>query len=791
MPISFFRGEIRKNIGRYAIAAAGVLLLAYIAFLLAINYSVQQKLRKVGVEQLRRDLERRAAAVEYFLEERKSEVASMAQGTEIYTYFNKSAWGGYTGYDPKTDLLPISRQFGRLMMQGKWMEEKPVYTMIVLSDTSGNILVERSPTISPEDHHPEMSPYLTPHQNKPSIITRANGSKSYLSATVPYFFNGVYMAQIVAWLDPEVIVHLAQKASNFPYHAVGMVYGGQFFPAIQDMAALSGYKNIPNPAMLYKNTCIQFMAQKNDGTRVSTLALRVPVPQTGLSVVGYIPESEVYGPGQPWHLPAAMGVLALFLAGSLAAGFRMHANNLMLLARLDEFAKKEREIASRKRELEKEVSERKRAQSLLLAARDELEERVRQRTLELAQANEGLKTEIEEKKRTAEAMAKMEKQLQQAQKMEAIGKLAGGIAHDFNNILAAIIGFSELAREAMKEGSLERSNLDEVIAAGSRAKELVGQILMFSRKADQKKKPVRMGQVVGEALRLIRSSLPSTIEIRHNIASNAVVMADPSQIHQIVMNLCTNAYQAMRGMQGVLEVTLDDVEGMGEIKDTGVAWKPYVRLTVSDNGQGMDEAVRERIFEPYFTTKEMGEGTGLGLAVVHGIVEAHGGIIQVESAVGKGSRFMVYLPREKSCPASMLQDKESPVPCGKEHILILDDEPGIINMLRQVLETSGYRVTSACGSLQGLDIFKRNARGFDMVITDMTMPSMTGADLAKEMLHIRPSIPIILCTGFHERMTGMQAREMGLSALVMKPYGKKEITRLIREILDGHVVPEA
>jgi PAS domain S-box-containing protein len=383
---------------------------------------------------------------------------------------------------------------------------------------------------------------------------------------------------------------------------------------------------------------------------------------------------------------------------------------------------------------------------------------------------------------------KLESQLRQAQKMEAIGTLAGGIAHDFNNILGAIIGYTEIADLQVHKNSKAKESLKEVLKAGRRARDLVKQILAFSRKGEQERIPIQIGPIVKEALKLLRSSLPATIEIRQNIKSDTgIVEADPTQIHQILMNLCANASHAMREEGGILEVGTRNVEVGSWDSESGYLDIPpgnYLRLTVSDTGQGMTPEVLERIFEPYYTTKEKGEGTGLGLSVVHGIVKNYGGTITAYSEPGKGTTFHVYLPviQEKAEVPDIAEF--APIPTGNEHILFIDDELALVEIGKQMLERLGYKVTSRASSTEALELFKAKPNQFDLVITDMTMPYMTGERLAGELMNIRSDIPVIICTGYSDRISEEKAKGMGIRAFVMKPLVIRGLAKTVREVLD-------
>ncbi len=384
--------------------------------------------------------------------------------------------------------------------------------------------------------------------------------------------------------------------------------------------------------------------------------------------------------------------------------------------------------------------------------------------------------------------SRLEKQLIQAQKMQAIGTLAGGIAHDFNNILSAIMGYTEMCLLQAPEDTKIPTRLERVLHACSRAKELVKQILTFSRQTNQEKNRIQIHLIVKEALKLLRATLPSTIEIRQQVASDSgFIWGDPTQIHQVLMNLCTNAAYAMREKGGTLAIQVEDVELSLEETRKYLDLEPgrYVRLTVGDTGAGMDRQTLARIFEPFFTTKKQGEGAGLGLSVVHGIVKGHGGVIRAYSELGQGSTFQVLLPRVSS--DSVAEEKPlAPLPGGSERILVVDDEEYIVDMAEEMLINLGYKVTAKTNSLEALKLFDSDPDQFDLVITDQTMPHMTGDDLSEHMLNIRPDIPIILCTGFSEFMTPEKAASSGIKGFIMKPFITREMAVAIREALNKH-----
>jgi PAS domain S-box-containing protein len=397
----------------------------------------------------------------------------------------------------------------------------------------------------------------------------------------------------------------------------------------------------------------------------------------------------------------------------------------------------------------------------------------------------GISRDITERRKAAETQKMLESQLTQAQKMESIGTLAGGIAHDFNNILSAIIGYTEIAIEDIAEPEVALNDLKDVLKAGNRARTLISQILTFSRKADISYSPLSLHSAVKESLQLLRSAIPATIEIRQDLEDIGFVLSHPTHIQQIIMNLCTNAAHAMDKTGGTLHVTLTSAVLEGAVAQSlQVASGDYLKLSVSDTGHGIAPQIIERIYDPYFTTKESGRGTGLGLAVVHGIVKSHKGAILCKSIPDAGTTFDVYLPKITPIGNKRTLSEKSLFP-GTERILFVDDEAALVDIAGKNLGKLGYQVTARTSSVDALALFMEQPHNFDLVITDMTMPEVTGDNLARKIAEIRPDIPIILCTGYSKQILAEHETPAGIKAFLQKPLKITEWSETIRRVLDN------
>jgi PAS domain S-box-containing protein len=426
----------------------------------------------------------------------------------------------------------------------------------------------------------------------------------------------------------------------------------------------------------------------------------------------------------------------------------------------------------------RDITEQGRTEEELRKARDELEQRVGERTEELQRAYNKLVEESKEKEQAETA-------LRQAQKMEALGLLAGGVAHDFNNVLSAVIGFAELTRDHLPEDSREQRYVRKILEAGIRGRDIVRQMLALSRQSEGKK-PVLLSAVVKDGANFLRAAIPSTIRMDIRIGSESgLILGDPTQILQVLMNLCTNAAHAMREKGGRIEIELSDFAlTLSDSNPHGIRPGTYAKMEVRDSGVGMTPEVIEKIFDPFFTTKKEGEGTGLGLAVVLDIVKQHHGYITVQSRPDEGSAFTVYFPQMLEAPTVISVFRGETIPTGYGRILLVDDEAILAEMGGEILTELGYHVETRTSSEEALALIRVNPSLFDAVITDQTMPEMTGIELAKEIIAIRANMPVILCTGFSELVNADSAKAAGVKAFVMKPLTKGELAKAVREVLD-------
>lgn len=399
-----------------------------------------------------------------------------------------------------------------------------------------------------------------------------------------------------------------------------------------------------------------------------------------------------------------------------------------------------------------------------------------------------LTIDLTEKKQAEEERLRLKDRLRQAQKMEAIGTLSGGIAHDFNNILSGIFGFSQLVDGHANEPDKVMEYNKKIFEGAQRASSLIQQILSFSRQTKYSKQPISLFHILNEVLGLMRSTFPSNIEIKAVLKSKAMVLADSTQMHQVMMNLCTNAYHAMGYDGGILSVVLDEIALSQEdlSGDLSGCLGKYVKIAVSDTGAGIEDQIKEKIFDPYFTTKKAGDGTGLGLAVVNGIVKKHNGFIDFFSTIGVGTTFQIYLPviTDNAIPLILPEKSEIEQLASSERIMLVDDEQAILETLGALLSAKGFQISTFDNGEAALNAFAKNPDKFDLIVTDMTMPKMTGEKLSLSVLEIRDDIPIIICTGYHENFTESKAMKAGIKKYIQKPVVSSDLSKIIRELLD-------
>jgi len=763
-----------------------------------------------------------------FWHERQTEAVKNAAGS-ITEHIEKNEavlyWLDRFGFD---EMLANPSSFRELL------DEHPTFMEIAFLDAGGNLLLSasRNEPILSNQFTVKQSQWFRAARSGRKMYTRIQTSprgESYLIFSMPSLQGGVIVAQIK--MDG-----IWQKVAGITFGKSGTVYvvseEGQVI-AHRNPQFVLGNRSIGESAQ-FKSILratgneVAGSGENLDGIKVEYVSTKIE--SNGWIVIAELPRQEAHAITRktlvfiPFGLALLMTLCAVIFRKILMVQFlrpveQLRAgavrlsqgdlafrhviprkkdelgqvmevfNNMAgeLAGQQAELQRHSNEIAIAYQQVQSELLQRQKAQAALKELNDELEQRVQERTLSLVQSNKDLLHEISERKLAEEQRQKLEAQLQQAQKMEAIGTLAGGIAHDFNNIIGIILGNAEMARGGVSSGTNLADDLDEVIKASHRARELVKQILAFSRQTDAECVALQPGNIIGDTMKMLRSSIPSTIEIHQDLApSKRLVLADPTHIHQIIVNLCTNAFQAMEKDGGRIDIRLQDVEmDRDEIWQEGdVAPGRFVRLTVADSGPGMDKKVLRKIFDPFFTTKEVGKGTGLGLSIVHGIVKSYGGYITCDSDQGHGTVFQVFLPVIEDEDVQIDTAVET-IPLGRGRILFVDDEKMIAGMGKKMLEKLGYNVTARTCSLEALKVFQEMPDQFDMVITDQTMPEMTGIDLCRQILQIRPDLPIILCTGYSTLISEETAKAAGVKEFALKPIGKKDMALMVRRVFDG------
>jgi len=745
--------------GHLAVIVASVLVIGYIGLLVGLNYLSNLELRESALRQLRQDTENRAAAVSYFCSERKNDLRNLAASRAISAFFENKALGMSMEYGLRASLLGISETFHSFLRERK-LGKKRLYTRIVLLDKAGKLLVDSRIETPKQEHQPDWKKLVAPENPDPAVLVMDDGHLLRMIVSAPYLFKGKYAGQLIAWISPETVYHLGVKQNGASKQRICIVCekGHVYFPreAEQELA----FSCVPDPHSIEVGTPYRFDAIDKNGDEVNILAFRVPVRGTLLSVLTLVPSSEMFGCMAPWHLPLAMGLLAVIILCGMAAAFRINAQRLILHARLEEAFKRELEIQQKNQELEAEVAIRKQAQKALHKARDELELRVKERT----------------------------DQLLQAQKMEAVGRLAGGIAHDFNNLLTTIIGNTELSLLRIGKDNPLCENIAEIKKAANRAASLTRQLLAFSRKQVLQPVVLNLNTVICGLEKMIGRLIGEDMELETLLSPDlGEVRADAGQMEQVIMNLVINARDAMPlGGKLIIETANVDLDET-YASEHGVKLNPgpYVMLAVSDTGKGMDKETQAHIFEPFFTTKERGKGTGLGLSTVYGIVKQSGGLIWVYSELGEGTTFKIYLPRIRS--GSEPQRKEQApleAPKGVETVLIVEDDDAVRSLACKILELQGYKILEAKDGEEAMKVSKEHNGPIHLMITDVVMPGISGRELQEQLHPLRPAMKVLYMSGYTDNATAHHKVLDSGVAFLQKPFTPETLARKVREVLE-------
>ncbi|MGA2331708.1 MAG: ATP-binding protein [Syntrophales bacterium] len=856
-----------------AVFLAGIMLIAYVSFLLVTNYLSAANLQRTLLEQLKRDTERHATAVAYFFSERKDDLVNLAVSREVSVFFENKALGMSMEYGLRLSLIPISDRFQDLIRRKK-IGEDAIYSRIVLIEKGGNVLADAAAPQSPVKMRDEWNKYLTNDREDPVVHSSTDGRE--LTVSISYFHKGKYAGQIIAWVKPDTLYKdllMQEGVANRMTFIVADEKSNSLPVFVQPPPFASGF---PDFGKIEIGRPLEFEAKNYQGGNKKMIALRLPVQGTPFSLVVFASDPEIVGQSNPWHLVTKMALLALFVIGIVVFVIALSMKRLVLQTQLHEAMLREAELQKKRQELEAEIAERRRVETALQDTEKKLSEIIDflpdatfaidlngkviawNRAIEVMTGikagdmlgkgdNEyslpfyGDRRPIlidlalhpypqREKEYTAirrtgdiifgesytpnlppgdvhlsatasvlrdsggEIIAaiecirnnterkKLEAQLQQAQKMEAIGTLAGGIAHDFNNLLMAIQGNTSLMLMRTDAEDLRHEKLEAIenqVVAGS---DLTKQLLGFARVGKYEMKPIDLNDVVEKSLIMFGRTKKEISVHKKYETSLWAVEADTSQMEQVFMNLYINAWQAMPGGGHVYLETTNLSITTNDQKSPYMKPGKYVKISLTDTGVGMDEKTKARIFEPFFTTKAMGRGTGLGLAMVYGIVKGHNGYIDVYSEKGKGTTFNIYLPASEREALKDVKTEEAIV-TGKETILLVDDEEGIIGVVKEMLEALGYQVLTAASGRGAVDVYERNKSKIDLVILDMIMPEMGGGETFDRLKEINPEIKVVLASGYsiNGEASGIMAR--GCKGFIQKPARIAELSQRVRNVL--------
>ncbi|MBW1981410.1 MAG: PAS domain S-box protein [Deltaproteobacteria bacterium] len=864
------RGRLHLETQNLATMTLGIVLVCFIAYLLMANYRSQVSLRQSALSQLEQDTEKRAEAVLYFFDERRQDLESLARSRVVANFFRyKALEPTPSGMDDR--LAAIGRELDQLLDARKIGGQR-IYSLIVLVNSAGEVLAASQSDRKEGYSRRNWRNYLTPDRTEAALIPEA----SKIMVSLPYYFQGRYEGQIIARVVPQSVYDHLVKVSRTDSQFVGISSGKDTLYAPEDMPLNVLFSGLTELRSLENGQMRKFRLPGSHWGNKEMFAIKVAVGNTPFSLVSVLPASEVFGRADPWHLLLAMVVLSILILGGLAFGLRLNTHRLVLSARLEEAARREREVEEKNRQLQSEIVERQKAEeelkkseeryrlvvedmpdmicrflpdgtltfvnsaycSYLGLGKEDLlgknlfqsipekeRQAVRHCLRSLRSENpivtyehqaffadgslrwqqwtyraifdeagelieyQSLGSDVTEKKRAQQEKYKLEKQLQHAQKMEAIGTLAGGISHDFNNLLQAVLGYAELLLIEKKEGDPGYRELQQIVSAAKRGSELTRQMLTFSRKMESKRRPVNLNHEVEKTKKLLEHAIEKMIDIELHLEKEVqLVNADPVQMEQIIMNLAVNAKDAMPEGGKLLIETRNTVLDQAYCKShMGARPGEYVKLSISDTGHGMDSYTLEHIFEPFFSTKVPGQGTGLGLAMVYGIVKGHDGYITCSSELGKGTSFEIYLPaiRHEMHDAEVVEGQQL-LRGGNECVLLVDDEPAIRDLGERILRSFGYTVLVAGDGETALTLYDRERGRIDLIILDLIMPGMGGRKCLEKILEVNPAAKVLIASGHSPNGPKTELLAAGAKGFFAKPYKVTELLAGVREILDGN-----
>lgn len=847
------------------VAVASFVLLGYIGFLLFANYLSQVELQTATLQQLKQDMEKRSMAVSYFYSERKSDLKDLRENRDILAYFHSKALGMSMEYGLQASLFSVTESFSRLLNE-KTLDQEKIYTQIAFIKENGQLLSGAFSSESRAKNVESLSHLLSPELGDAAILVDSSKQDPDVIVSIAYDYKGKYKGQIVAWVSSATVYkQLVKETSTEVGRSLYIIPNKGELGLPSDIRQKLKSYAMPDLEGLEAGKIYRIRPSARHGKYEELIAGRFPVKGTPFSLLILSEASDIFGKTAPWRLPIAMGILSLIILGGTAFALKVNTHNLVLRTRLEETARSKQDVETKNRQLEKEISERRRVEAALkeseekyrilvdntnegifiyqddvikfpnrrllaitgyseveltgmsfsdLLHPDEQESALERHTRSLKEgevagdyvcrtlnkAGEQLWFEVNAVRHTWEKKTatlnfvrditpqkKLEAQLLHAHKMEAVGTLAGGIAHDFNNLLQAIQGYSELLLLDDKENEPSHDHLKEIFSAAQRGADLTKQLLTFSRKIESKLQPVDLNQEIVQLRKLLDRTIPKMISIELHLAGDLMTInADPAQMEQVLMNLAVNARDAMPEGGKLTVATRNAILDEPYCRiHMGAVPGNYVLLQVTDTGHGMDTPTLGRIFEPFFTSKGIGRGTGLGLAMVYGIVKSHKGYITCRSEPGRGTTFDIYLPvidREE-------RDMEKPlepvvINRGSETILLVDDEDYIRDLGKQILSRFGYTVWTAENGETALEIYATHWNTIDLVLLDLIMPGMSGTECLRELQRINPSVRVVVISGYSPDDSRDELIELGAEGFISKPYEMNQMLQVTRKVLD-------